>query len=320
MGKHERESIEKAEKIIIKLLNNENLSKSELTNRWFEYTQAITQQIKKDFSNIASAKHIGNDYTSIGDISFIADNQEIVIELKMSNQKSGLGTKANISQNALTENKLFEGNVNSWSEFRNIKQHNSWVISYLNKFKQYPTKINNIKNIQKNKEEKARHLRGLKRTNKTAANILSDIQKRDREEKEKYLLYLSKRKQIPENIRRFFGLIILGIHKKEEMSVLMNSDAFIEKAQELILYYGNLSGEKIVVTAQDIGSSLKKIFSKFQYFKIDFSPNITHCKLVGVESGDNNIPLLQIVLHWKNIAQGIKTPCLNIFDLYSKII
>ncbi len=320
MGKHERQSIEEAEIIIKKLLNNENLSKKEFKNHWLKHAQAIAQQIKKDFSTVTSAKHLGNDYATIGDVSFIANGHEVIIEAKMSDTKSGRGTLANISQNALTENKLFEGNINSWSEFRNENQHDLWVISYLDKFKEYPSKMANIKNLQNSKDEKARYLRKLKRKDKIAAKILDDIQKRDREEKEKYLLYLSKHKQIPENIRRFFSLIVFGIHKKEKMSALINSDAFIKKAQELILYYGNLSGGKIIVTTQDVGSSLKKVFSKFQYFQISFSSGVTNCKLVGVDSKKNVTPLLQIVLLWKNIAQGIKTPCLNIFDVYSKSV
>lgn len=320
MGKHEREPIEQAEKIIVKLLNNGKLSKNDFKNHWFKHAEAIAQQIKKDYFNITYAKHLGNDYTTIGDISFISDGQEVIIEVKMSDKKFGLGTKANISQNALTENKLFEGGVDSWSEFRNKKQHDLWVMKYLGEFKQYPNKIAGIENVQKNREEKARYLRRVKKRNKAAAKILGDIQKYDREEKEEYLLYLSKQKQVPENTRRFLSLIILGIHKKEEMSALINSDVFIEKAQKLILYYGNLSGGEIVVSAQDVGGTLKKILFRFKYFKINFSPDITHCKLAGVDDKKNITPLLQIVLHWKNIAQGIKTPCLNIFDLYSKFL
>lgn len=320
MGKHEREQIEEAEKIVVKILNNKKLSKSDLKNHWLKHAHAIADKIKSDFSNINAAKHLGNDYSTIGDISFLSNGHEVIIEIKMSDKSSGLGTKANISQNALTENKLFEGNVISWSEYRDRKGHDLWVGEYLDKFKKYPAKISNIKNVQNNKEEKARHLRSLKSKNKTAAKILNDIQKKDREEKEEYLLYLSKQKQVPENIRRFLSLIVLGIHKKEEMSALINSDAFIERAQKLILYYGNLSGDKINVTTQDVSSSLKKILSKFQYFKINFSPNVTNCKLVGVDKKENTTPLLQIVLLWKNIAQGIKTPCLNIFDLYSKSV
>jgi len=255
---------------------------------------------------------------TIGDIFFVSNGHEVIIEVKMSDKKSGLGTKANISQNALTENKLFEGGVDSWSEFRDKKKHDLWVMKYLDEFKQYPKKIMDIENFQKNKEEKARYLRKIKIKDKTAAKIFDNVQKRDREEKEEYLLYLSKQKQVPENIRRFLSLIVLGIHKKEKMSALIDSDAFIKKAQKLILYYGNLSSGEIIVSTQDVGSSLEKILSKFKYFKINFSLNITHCKLMGVDNKKNITPLLQIVLHWKNIAQGIKTPCLNIFDLYSK--
>lgn len=320
MGKHERELIEEAEKIVVKLLDDRKLSDDDLKNHWFKHARAIAKQIKKDFSNVTSAKHLGNNYTTIGDVSFISDGQEVVIEVKMSDTKSGRGTLANISQNALTENSLFDAGADSWSEFRDKKRHDLWVAEYLDKFKKYPGKIKNIKNFQKNKEEKARYLRKVKAKDKIAAQIMDSIQKRDKEEKLEYLLYLSKRKQIPENIRRFLSLIILGIHKKEEMSVLINSDTFIEKAQTLILYYGNLSGDKIIVRAQDVGSSLKKILSKFQYFKINFFPDVISCKLVGVDKNKNSMPLLQVVMLWKNIAQGIKTPCLNIFDLYSKLV
>lgn len=318
MGKHERQLIEEAEKIVVKLLKNEKLSKSDLNNHWLQHARVVARQIKKDFSNITSAKHLGNDYTTIGDVSFISNGREVIIEVKMSDKKSGLGTKANISQNALTENKLFDGGVYSWNEFRNKKKHDLWVIKYLDKFKKYPSKIKSIDNLQRSKEEKARYLRSVKGKNNTAALILDDIQKKDRKQKEEYLLYLSKHKQVPENIRRFLSLIILGIHKKEEMSALIKSDSFIEKAQKLILYYGNLSNNEIIVNTQDVGNSLKKILSKFQYFQICFSSGVTNCKLAGVDSEKNKTPLLQIVLHWKNIAQGIKTPCLNIFDLYSK--
>jgi len=318
MGKHERQQVEEAEKIIVKILNNEKPPKGDSENHWFKHACAIAERIKKDFSGITFARHLGNDYTTIGDISFFSNGRETTIEVKMSDTKTGLGTKANISQNALTDNKLFEVGVDSWSEYRNKKQHDLWVMKYLDGFKQYPSKIVATDNFQKNKGEKARYLRKIKRKNKTAAKILDNIQKKDREEKEGYLLYLSKQKQVPENVRRFLSLIVLGIHKKEEMAALINSDKFIEKAQQLTLYYGNLSGSKIIVSTQDVGSSLKKILSRFKCFKINFFSNITHCKLVGVDNKKNTTPLLQIVLHWKNIAQGIATPCLNIFDLYSK--
>lgn len=189
MGKHEREQIEEAEKTVVKIFNGKKLSKSDLKNHWLKHARAIANKIKTDYSNIASAKHLGNDYTTIGDISFISGENEIIIEVKMSDKKSGLGTKANISQNALTDNKLFGGNVDSWSEYRDRKGHDLWVREYLDKFKKYPAKISDIKNAQNNKEEKARHLRSLKSKNKTAVKILDDIQKKI-EKKKKNICYI----------------------------------------------------------------------------------------------------------------------------------
>ena len=320
MGKHERELIKRAELIIVKILNNEKLSKSDFKNHWFKHACATAEAMKADFFGISSAKHLGDNYATIGDISFTSKGHEMIVEIKMSDTEFSLGTKANISQNALTDNKLFEGDVYSWSEYRDKKHHDLWIMKFLDKFKNYPTIVSDIENIQNNKEEKARYLIKFKKKDRSAKKILDDIHDRDRKEKEEYLLYLSKQKQIPGRIRRFLGLIMLGIHRREEMSALIKSDRFIDEAKRLIIYYGNLSDNKIIVGKQNVGNTFKRILNRFVHFEINFIPGITHCKLMGVEKSGNKVPLLQIVIHWKNISQGIKTPCLNIFDLYSSIV
>ncbi|MHA1724816.1 MAG: hypothetical protein ACTSXH_08230 [Promethearchaeota archaeon] len=70
-------------------------------------------------------EHVGNVYSrnEIGGIKLLTDknNQWNYVELKMSESKEGRGILANISQNALTNYKLFNSNNNIiswWSEFR----------------------------------------------------------------------------------------------------------------------------------------------------------------------------------------------------------
>ena len=315
MGKHERQSIKGAEKTIVKILGSKNLNSSDTKNRWFKHAFFIAKKIGKDFTKITFARHLGNRYDNTGDILTISNGKEILIEVKMSDTKLGVGTKANISQNALTENYLFSGNIKSWSKFREEKQHDKWVNDYLGRYTKYPLKIYKITNLILQKEAKARHLRDLKKKrNKIATDILGLIREKDRREKIEYLAYLDVQKQRKDMIKRFLILIILGIHKKEVIQKLIQKDNFFQEVKDLIVYYGNLDKGKIIVRKEDVGEKIKKILKEYSEFEIIFPKELTHCKLVGVRGGKTK-SLLQIVLHWKNIAQGIKTPCLNIFDL-----
>lgn len=314
MGKHERRLIEKAEKIIIKILKSEKINDSDKKNHWFNHAIAIAKRLQKDFKKINSITHLGNRYDNTGDILIISGGKKFFIEIKMSDTKEGIGTKANISQDALTENNLFSGTAKSWSEFRGQKNHEKWVQNYLNKFKNYPNKISDVDNLIKQKEEKARYLRNLKNKNIRARKILEAIHAKDRKEKLDYLSYLSNKKQNQEMIKRFLLLITLGIHKQEELKDLIRQQNFFREIENLLIYYSNSHGNKIKIKRNDVGKTIESLLKKFSSFKIVFPKGLTQCKIVGMEN-KKEIPLLGAVLHWKNIAQGIKTPCLNIFDL-----
>ncbi len=318
MGKHERQLIEEAEKIIVKILNSRGLNVDDKKNCWFNHAFFIARKIKKDFPNITSVYHLGNRYDNTGDILIISNGSKFFIEVKMSDSKLGIGTKANISQDALTENHIFKGKIKSWSKFRRGKHHEKWVVAYLNQFTNYPQSICRISNPIVQMEEKARYLRDLKvKKNKKAETILKNIHGKDKKEKMEYLTYLSRQRQNKKFIKKFFILIILGIHRKEELENLMKKEDFFQEAQNLFVYYGNFYKGKILVRQENVGERIKKIIKKYDNFKIVFPSNSTHCKIIGIKSSISR-PLLQIVLHWKNIAQGIKTPCLNIFDLMAQ--
>ena len=315
MGKYERQQIEEAEKIIVKVLNFRKLNSFDKKNHWFKHSIALVKKLQKDFPNIEKVRHLGNRYDNTGDILIISKGKESFVEIKMSDTKTGIGTKANISQDALTENHLFGEKIKSWSKFRQDKGHERWVNNYLDRFTRYPKHILKITNFISQKEEKAKYLRELsKKGNKKAKSILSDIQKKDRQEKIGYLIYLSNQKQQQKMIKRFFILITSGIHRKEELENLIKKDNFFQEIQNLFVYYSNILKGKITVRKEDVGERIKKILEKYSDFKIIFPKGLTHCKIIGVKEKDFK-PLLQIVFHWKNIAQGIKTPCLNIFDL-----
>lgn len=165
------------------------------------------------------------------------------------------------------------------------------------------------------KEEKARYLRDLKaKGNKKAESILKNIRERDKKEKIEYLTYLSNQEQQKETIKKFLILITLGIHRKEELANLIRKDDFFQEVQNLFVYCGNSYKDRIIVRKEDAEKRINEILRKYSDFEIIFPKGLTHCKIVG-RKGMVSEPLLQIVFLWKNIAQGIKTPCLNIFDL-----
>ena len=233
----------------------------------------------------------------------------------MSATPEGVGTKANISQDALTDNGLFLDKAESWSEFRKEKGHEMMVNDFLDKFLKYPKSVLKITNNPALREEKARYLKKLaKKKNREATEILKRIHEIDRLEKIEYLNYLKSGKQSPEMIKRFFVLIKLGVHRNDELGELMGDNNFFQRTDNLLIYYSNTRGGEILIEKEDVGKKIKEIVSKLNGFQIIFPRNTTHCKLVGIKN-NSVIPLFQIVFHWKNIHQGIKTPCLNIFDL-----
>ncbi len=319
MGKHERELIKEAEKIVVRILKGQGLTASEKKNYWVNHAFSIADKIKNDFSKITTAHHLGDRYDNTGDILIVSDKKKLFIELKMSDTKLGIGTKANISQDALTENFLFVGKVKNWSKFRQEKRHNEWVIKYLNRGSAYPKNLLKIINSVSLKEAKARFLRGLaKKGNKVAKQILGDIRNKDRIEKIEYLNYLRSRKQNGEFIKRFFILIFMGIHKKEILKELIGEKDIFKEVENLFIYYANCDNGRIVLRRENIGEKIRAIIQGCSNFKIIFPHGMTCCKIIAIKNRAE-IPLLQIVLHWKNISQGIKTPCLNIFDLSDSI-
>ena len=334
MGKHEREDVYIAEKILNDLLNGVKVNKNHRKHKLFDCANSLAKRIKQDFPDMQESTHIGNIYgSSIGNIKLILKNGEkIYLELKF--LESGVGTRANIGQDSLTDFHLFKGkNILSWSDFRGIKKHNEWVQTELNKYKDYPTEIKSIEGDSAIYEKAGYLKKVLSVMNQTAitvaeevlsnpassheelaaAKIVKKIVERDREEKLEYISYLKTLTQDHEKIKKFLFLILAGSHTHASLEEHWNVDLpeILETLRHK--YYVYYVYKKTLETkVEDYSKRLKNLLDK--QISISFMEKQTNVLLSFTDNTGNKIPILRIVFHWKNKFQGIQTPCLNIFD------
>ncbi|MGC9107070.1 MAG: hypothetical protein ACP5IE_02615 [Infirmifilum sp.] len=330
MGKFERREAEILEKAVAYILNSREEKVSHMCAR------VVTNHIRRDFGEIVNAEFIGRSYNEPGDIKLVLRNGRVAyVELKY--VIGGKGTRANIGQDALTEFKLFKGEgVLSWSAFRKKEDFDKKVLELLNQYKHYdPAKLRAYKGGEK--ERKARYLREilkpgpgeavenvvervLKSSNdkvKEAALIVKQILDLAREDKLKYIEYLIGLEQDPEAIRKFTILLLLGVHKKNSIKQsFYKFGSFIKSLKEgqfnYVTYYVRKGNCK--VCKEDLTSLINKLLVALD-FRVLCERGETNCLIEYKDPGDNRWkPLLRVVFHWKNVFQGIATPCLNIFD------
>jgi len=324
MGKFERGEAEKLEKDVVKILNSHPCA-SNLANR-----------IREDFQNqIINAEFIGRNYNEPCNIKLNLNNNRIAyIELKL--LKSGKGTRANLSQNALTNFNLFSGeNIKSWSSFREENNFDNEVLRILNSYEHYDE--NKLQSYRENNEKikKARYLKDIIKPNKgesieraierlrnnqdvrirRACEIVSQILTLAKKDKLRYINYLRTLNQNPEFIKKFSILILLGFHKESAIRQgFENFDSIIQSIGQNYIYktyYVNrLNCE---MRCEDLTNLINELLNSC--FRISFPENETNCLIEYRPNNQNEWrKLLRIVFHWKNVFQGIKTPCLNIFD------
>lgn len=328
MGKHERQEIENAERIVVDILNNKDLSTAQKNNKWYNHSLEMERAIRRDFGEIKQAEHIGNTYGAgeIGDIKILITDWKY-IELKMSESKKGKGTLANISQNALTLLNLFEDkNMMSWSQYREYQGFPSKVLAILNLYKEYPSKTSRV-SLNRQIIKKGAFLKkkfvdstGLKNVTNVVcdytkspdisqeASIICRIIQLARKDKIDYLNYLKKRVQNSENIKKFIIAMLLGYHTQAQIERILNLNytAIFTILDTYYVYYTNESDGNIITSKDNLGKEIQNIIKSD--VEIIFSDNQTNCIIQA--NGKNE---LRIVFHWKNKFQGIETPCLNIF-------
>jgi len=329
MGKFERGEAEKLERNVVDLLNNINVKDLH------KCSQAVARKIREDF-DIKKAEFIGRSYHEPGDIKlFLIDGRIAYVELKF--VVSGKGTRANLGQDALTKFGLFKDNrVLSWSKFRENKSFDEMVLKKLRSYNYYDTtRLSQYKGNEK--EKRGRYLRDLlepKRGEavefaveralassdqkiKEAAKIVKEILELATIDKLEYLKYLRSLEQDPEAIKKFAVLVLLGVHKEDVMKEAYSK--FYQFVKSLLggnfiyrTYYVRKNGCEVCV--EDL-TSLVDILLKIRDFRVVFPENETNCIIEFFDPDSRRWrKLLRIVFHWKNVFQGIATPCLNIFD------
>jgi hypothetical protein len=329
MGKFERGEAEKLERDVVNLLNNATIGAPH------RCSQRVAERIRGDF-NVRRAEFIGRSYDEPGNIKLLlADGRIAYVELKL--VESGKGTRANLGQDALTKFRLFRGDgVLSWSMFRKKTGFDNAVLEKLRSYNYYDrTRLLKYKGSEK--EKRARYLRDLLRPKsgeavetavmraltspdpkiKEATRIVGEILELARLDKLKYLEHLKTLEQDPEAIRKFSILILLGVHKEDVMERAYSYfDHFIGSLLKGNFVYRTYYVRKrdCEVCVEDLTSLIGKLL-KIKDFRITFPENETNCiiEFLDPDSGEWR-RLLRVVFHWKNVFQGIATPCLNIFD------
>ncbi len=324
MGKFERGEAEKLEKGLAYKLNGKQSPYNH------KCLNILYKKIISDISNIKGALFIGRQYTEPGDIKIFTNHGTVYIELKL--VKSGKGTRANVSQDAITELGLLydpNGETLSWSKFRRINRFDEKVNNLLNLFPYYPPGI-------KTKEEKAKYLRDqyikpahgspiekkarllLKSTldprTKLAAEIVIKIVELARQDKLSYINYLKKLRQNNEAIKKFSILLLLGFHKYNTIKMGMTYfNKIINSLQKGNYIYRTyyIIKNKCYIYVEELSCLINKLLQA--QFKILFPKDETNI-LISYSDNYKYNPILRVVFHWKNVFQGIKTPCLNIFD------
>lgn len=314
MGKHERRQIELMEKSVVNLFNGKN-SLIKPSHKWFAHMLAFVDYIQKSYPHFRRLRHIGNRYGALrGDIEVIAQKKKrVFIELKASESRKGKGTLANISQDALTLYGLI-GKKNSqkplsWSEFRKRAGFREKIENLLNRYS-YLEKLDFY--------EKARQIRKkAKSRDKKALEIKKSITALARQDKKDYLNYI---KQFPvkeANLKKFVFCLLNGIHTQKEIISFLKREKldFLKARASIITLYANLKDGEIVISKErNLGEEIAKdsINLKFDFPK-KFADKVYAYVVFRDKKKRKSGKLLGLIYHWKNIFQGIKTPCINVF-------
>lgn len=274
MGKHEREKVEKAERDVCARINgNGGNADHELA----EESKALAERLTQDF-DIKRCEHVGNEYgDALGDLVLHTDNDKKYVEVKFLNR--GSGTRANMSQDSLTNYGLFQGDPLSWSEFRKESGFNDWRREKLNEF-DYPEEVESVSGDKTRLYKKAKHLKSVLGVGRSptmgvvnevlagnaspdeekAAQIVKDVYKRANEGKTEYIDYIMDFGQNENAVKKLTLLILCGAHSGTEIedrwSLSLNEiiDTVDEGYHVYYVYKGSCS-----VKQEDLHEELRRI-------------------------------------------------------------
>lgn len=317
MGKHERKDIELMEKSVAMLLMRKR-PLIDKNHKWFKHMLAFANYLNKTYPDFRRVKHIGNQYGQTrGDLELITKSHKTVyIELKASETESGKGTLANISQDALTEYGLVSSQgkkkLLSWSEFRETKNFKQKIKRLLGQY-QFPNRIGFYQQARLIREK-------AKQDDPRAIKIKNAISILAKEDKSDYLNHIRQSSINEANLKKFVFCLLTGIHTKRAILSFIKGTTVRELEKFLgavITLYANLKGNKVVITRdRSIPAILFKPSTKLEFSFPKESGGRVYTYITYFQEKDKRKrpkKLLGLVLHWKNIFQGVKTPCINVF-------
>ena len=316
MGKQERDQILLLEKSIVNVLNSDEPIIRE-GNRWYKHLDPFVEKLKNDFKGIIKAIHIGNVYgPELGNIKLILENgTNAFIELKTSESEAGKGTLANISQDSLTKYGIIYHPKNekilSWSEWRKKTNFLSKVEEQLNRMP-YPS-------ISIGFDERARKVKELANKRiKEAVLVKEKIMEIAKHDKLSYTRYIKDFNINEENLLKFLCCLLSGIHTEKEILKFFSSvsKSDLERGFELIIfYYSNVRAGRVIVTKQP--NKIKELLTEYSDFELAYPSEASGVVNTYITAKNKTkgeiVKILNFLFHWKNIFQGIKTPCINVF-------
>lgn len=316
MGKYERRDIELMEKSVVRVLMGKNPLITP-AHKWYGHMVGFVQSIKKTYPNLKSVKHIGNKYSGLrGDIKISQEDGSVkYIELKASETQFGKGTLANISQNAITEYGLVTNKrgekILSWGKFREKNNFRNQVENFLDIYK-YPQEVDF--------DERARLIRKhAKEEDKKAAAIKKLIANLAKKDKKEYINYIRKFQTNENNLKKFIFCMLNGIHVKRDILDFMTKTRInnLKRGSALITTLcGNIKRGKVFVTKER--NKIDVLLNQYENFKFSFPEGLgdkvyAYISCNKRKQDKKEVKIIGLVYHWKNIFQGIKTPCINVF-------
>ena len=316
MGKHERGDIELLEKSVVRVLMGQTPLLNPI-NKWFGHMLGFVNFIKKCFPGYKKVKHIGNKYDGLlGDIKIYQKSGNVeYLELKASETPTGKGTLANISQNALTEYCLILAakgeEILNWSDFRKRNGFEEMVKFFINEF-DYPRKFSF--------DEKARFLRKkANEKNKEAIGIKKLITNLAKMDKKEYINYIRRFRINEDHLKKFIFCMLNGIHIKKDVQGFMAKTKIVDLKRSYTLVttlYANIKNGKIIISREQnkVGVLLDH-YDNFRFsFPLESEDKIyTYICCYKKTHLKEETKILGLTYLWKNIFQGIKTPCINVF-------
>ena len=288
MGKHERHISDELEINLTAKINGQPFNSVLLND---DLIHSTANHILNHYQDIESAEWIGTTYVNNGDILFHRrSHDDQFIELKY--VINGKGTAANMGQDSLTQYGIFD--VTPWSLFRKER-------------KQYERTIEIIGQSFKTKTAFYDYCRELRDKN-TSQEKIKEIVAFANAEKIIYRNLLRDSGFSENELRIFIKNMLHQNHSRK--TYVRNMIGFKRNCD--ILYVNKIDGSaEFESNPNDFVIVDDPAWQPF----IEF-PNDTAYLMIGMMNKElcERRRFYQIAFHWKNIFQGIKTPCLNIFD------